>query len=185
MKLQIGLFSRFLFILELCIWVLAILFMVTIMASLFYPDAFYTLIIQEGFRPEYNVGLFRYCSSCTDDSLLRLSDLNIGMKIWLLTRGILIMGLTYVIIRKLRAICKFTTAKSTFYEGSIRYFRQIASYGFALAVLSSFNFYINGEASNVFFSIPFMPLGFSLFCLMLAEVFKEGKMLTEDKNSII
>ena len=48
-----------------------------------------------------------------------------------------------------------------------------------------FNFIYQPEVSEFTFAIPFGPLAFALGCRVLADVFEEGMVLTEDSKSII
>ena len=185
MNKHIQLFSKFLSVIKIVLVALSGVFAIVILISIFNEEAFSSIIVQNAFLPKYGIGNFNYCPTCTEDSSLRLNEIGINMKIWMLLRGSLLLGLTFMIVSRMKEICTFATSISTFYKGSIQNFNRIAIYGFMIAVLSSFNFFsFNGE-SDIWVSFPFLPVAFSLFNLMLAEVFKEGLLLTEDTNSII
>ncbi len=116
---------------------------------------------------------------------LLLSELHPIMIYWLLLRALVFFGLTIGIVIHVNRILTSIKNIDTFYEGNIIQFQKMARLGFILFVLSCFNFsYING-ISDFHISIAFGPLLFAVSCLVLAEVFKAGKRLLEDKNMII
>lgn len=114
-----------------------------------------------------------------------LSDLTPWMKIWFMFRNlvftiIIIKGI--VIVKKVIASIK---SLNTFTGNSI-YFKKLATLGWIGAFFSTFNFLADqGDYSVFHFTIPFGPIAFALACLILSQVFKEGKSLLDDKNSIV
>ena len=169
------------------ILILALLgaFVLLILYSLLNPDAFQTVLLTDAFRAEFGIGHLKICSDCSGAGQWYLSELSAGMKIWLLIRGAVFFVLTYLILRMILRIIQSIRSISTFYEENIRTFKTLSRYGLLIALISMFNFFIQGDIADVNFSIPFTPLAFALGCWVLADVFEEGRILTEDRNSII
>lgn len=160
-------------------------FVSLLLYSFLNPDAFQTVLISDAFRAGFGIGHLRICTDCAGTGQWYLSELGPGMKSWLLLRGSIFFVLTLLIIRLFLRIIQSIQSASTFYAGNIQTFRQLARYGLVIAGISMFNFFIQGEISDLHFSIPFTPLAFALGCWVLADIFEEGKVLMEDKHSII
>jgi len=120
-----------------------------------------------------------------NESAVYLSELNHLMVYWLVLRAFFFIGLNILIIRSVIKILRSIQNLNTFYNGNIIYLKNIAKYGFFAAVFSCFNIsYVKSEF-DLHLSIPFVPLILVSLALVLAEVFREGKILVEDKNLII
>ena len=153
--------------------------------SLIDSESFSNLVVQNAFRARFTIGDFRFCSNCTDPNLLTLPQIATSMKLWLLLRGSVLMTLMVMSLQVLLRILRSIQQHATFYDQNIKGFLMLFRLGMVMAIISSFNFFIQGTSNDIEFSIPFGVLGYSLGCRLLAEIFKEGKMLAEDSHSII
>ena len=120
-----------------------------------------------------------------DSEGISLSKLSHSMIYWLLLRTSIILFLVLTILRKLLNIIKSISSLQTFYDHNIKTFKSLSIIGFILSGIGFFNFGIVDGITNVHFTIPFGSLLFSAACLVLAEVFKEGKKLLDDSNAIV
>ncbi|WP_304238200.1 DUF2975 domain-containing protein [Jiulongibacter sediminis] len=174
-------------------WVVIALFILMaafMFTSLLAPDFIsdYMLEIVKGGGP-YNI--FK-CEDCLDTGMtVHLNSLSTGMLLWIFLMMSLRIGLLYLISLETIQVLKNVRNLNTFYEGNIGSFRKMAVLGLIMAVLGSFSFlsYFNADQNQVFERLNFSPslgaIGFSLACFVLTEVFKEGKVLQEDKESIL
>lgn len=118
------------------------------------------------------------------DAML-LSELSHGMIYWIVIRGAFFFLVTLLIIRKMQSVLHSIENLKTFYSRNIKDFTDLARLGFVAFGVSCFNFsYLNGDL-QVNVGLVLGPLIFGVACLVLAEVFKEGKALLEDKQMII
>ncbi|NBB77624.1 MAG: DUF2975 domain-containing protein [Bacteroidetes bacterium] len=120
-----------------------------------------------------------------ETSAIALGDLNRFMVFWLYFQIIFYLGIFALIIQKVQTILNSITQLKTFIMDNIRSLRDMAKLGVVLFLFSSFQFfYANGDA-NFSIQIAMGPLLFTLACLVLAEVFNEGRKLLEEKNLIV
>jgi len=175
----------FIQVIKLLISIFMVAFTVTLIYSLMNTDAFSGLTIEDGFSPGLDIGNFRICSACDSDQYLAVSALSPAMKFWLLVRGIILFSLVLKSLQIVLRIVRSIQSRSSFYEKNITGFLILSKLGLVIAFFSSFNFFIQGDVSDVQFAIPLGPIGYVLACKLLAEIFREGKMLSEDSNSII
>lgn len=73
----------------------------------------------------------------------------------------------------------------TFYDGNIKAFKKLVVLGLVVSVIAAFNFGFADGETMWNFTIPFRPLIYTSICLVMSEVFKEGKNLLEESRSII
>ncbi|MEL6358068.1 MAG: hypothetical protein AAFQ37_14180, partial [Bacteroidota bacterium] len=66
-----------------------------------------------------------------------------------------------------------------------QHLRFIGRLGLLIVIISAFNFYAGAGEVQFHFTIPFLPLLFSVGSFVLAQIFTQGKALVEDKNLII
>ena len=123
--------------------------------------------------------------SRVDSSGISIGSLSAGMMWWLILRTSLILILMWIIILHVLRVLKSVASLQSFYEGNIRSFRMMAGVGLLVSAIAFFNFHDINNAMQWNFTIPFGPLVFSSFCLVLSEIFKEGKFLLEDSKSIV
>ena len=153
--------------------------------SHFQPERYQQVIINDSFKAGWSQSNFYICQDCAQPDDIVLGSLSSGMKGWLAIRNTLLFGISLLIIRRVLQILRSVKNIQTFYAGNIDHFRALAYYGVFIFLLGTFNFlYLDGHITW-YFKLPLGPLGFSAACLVLAEVFKEGKLLLEDKNAII
>jgi hypothetical protein len=174
-------------------WIVIALFILMtafLLTCLLAPDFIsdYMLEIVKGGGP-YNI--FK-CEDCQDNGMtVHLSSLGTGMLLWIFLMMGLRIGMLYLISLETIQVLKNVRDLNTFYQGNISSFRKMAVWGLIMAVLGSFSFlsYFNADQNQVFERLSFSPalgaIGFSLACFVLAEVFKEGRVLQEDKESIL
>ncbi len=141
-------------------------------------------------RPGAWLGM-TYCmdDSCSDsfDVLSFFAD---EMIIWLVVRQSVLFALNILILWKAMALLKSIRYSKTFYEENITAFMQMAKYGLIIALISAINFryddqFHSGDSFSWVFDIPFSALLFTLACKVLAEIFKQGKLLSEENQSFV
>jgi len=166
---------------------LFLVFLAFIASSYFIPEALAPVTLNNPFNPGYGtVGLQLHPSvKNVPENAFQLSDLNGAMLAWMIIRQAFFVWITILIIKRIKKVIKSVEALKTFYQENIKHFKQIAKLAFVGFVFSCFNFsYIDGDFSFRL-KIIWGPLILSMLCLLLTEIFKEGKQLLEDKNSII
>ncbi len=182
---------RVAFLLSKGVMVLAIVLFFVFVAAVIhwhFDPTFYSRVdVSNCFRPGYGVNDIIYypaSKSLPSDAIL-LSNLNHMMVYWLLLRGAFFVFLTVAILRKVILILQSLQNTRTFYIGNIGHFRSIASLAFLGFIMSCFNFSYLDNGLQFSFTIAFGPLLLAVASLVLAEIFKEGSQLMEDKNLII
>lgn len=170
----------------LCI-ILFIAFFLILFTGYYSSGILPNIELKQTFEPGYGVGglQLHFDQKDVPVNALLLKDLNKGMFFWLLIRGSFFVILTILIVRKIIAILDSVREVKTFYEQNIRYFREIGWWALIGFIMSCFNFSYLDNQFTLLFDIAWGPLAFGIGCYVLAEVFKEGKELLEDKNAII
>ena len=83
-------------------------------------------------------------------------------------------------------IWKSVKEYKTFYSHNKLHFKQIAKYALAISIIGIFNFIDEGQKGiGLEIGLPMIWVALALFSLGLSEIFKEGQLLQEDKDSII
>lgn len=131
-----------------------------------------------------------YCPGDCHDYSNQLSFLATEMKWWILVRTSLFFVLSLMILLRAVALLQSILSGKTFYEENIHAFTQMARYGMIMALFSAFNFSYHDQfdSGNTFdwsLDIPFSTLLFALACKVLAEIFKQGKLLSEENQSFV
>ncbi len=114
-----------------------------------------------------------------------LSELSYVSIYWLYIRTALFILLTLLILRSIFQVLRSISHAETFHKANAHHFRSIGSYTLILFVLGSFNFGMYQGEGQFFFQLAFGPLLFALAAFVLAEVFREGSKLQEDKNLVV
>lgn len=153
----------------------------------FDPAFFSQVEVTEGFRPGYGLGGFHVYLSGNQppESAILLSETSYVMMYWLLIRGVFFYVLTIVIIKKIIRILESIRSLKTFYMDNIRHFRTLARYAFLGFIVSSVNFSYFDDELSILIGTAFGPLLVAAACMVLAEIFEEGRNLMEDKNLIV
>lgn len=174
------------FIKWLCIVLIALLTL-----GLFYwliaPEQLSEINVSPGLDTGYGLSGFDLMDSddSTDTVIVSLSELSGFMAGWIFLRNIFFLGITILIVRKIMSVLTSIDEVKTFYGSNIQHFRDLSLLGFIAFIASAVNFsYIAGSMQITVGLVP-GPLLFSLACLVLAEVFREGKILLEENNMII
>ena len=165
--------------------ILAVVLAYALIDSSYHPDQYQHVVLTDTFRAGWGVRDINLCWDCASPKDILMSQLSDGMRLWLAIRSAFFLTMSYLIIRRIFMILRSVHGIETFYPGNIKHFRQLALYGLIAAFVSTFNFYNDGVGTNWNLTIPFGPLSFSLACLVLSEIFKEGQSLEEDKASIV
>lgn len=100
-------------------------------------------------------------------------------------RFIVLLTLLYLATRSFIKIIKSVQNLKTFRNDNVRSFRRIGKYVFIYFLVSSFYYYGFNNISKSGFYISFTPLIICLMAFILAEIFKEGNLLLEDKELTI
>ncbi|MDW3193266.1 MAG: DUF2975 domain-containing protein [Cytophagales bacterium] len=145
--------------------------------------------IPDAGQPGAGVSL-NWCKADCNDSVNQLSVIPTATKWWILIRASIFFVLTLLIMRRAAILLKTVIDGKTFYRENIEAFSQMAKYGLLIAALSAFNFYYKGdvEEASLFswsLDVPFVPLMFALGCKVLAEIFKQGQLLSEENQSFV
>lgn len=165
------------------IWFTA--FLGTMVFSLIQPTAFDNIVVTNIFQSGFGIADFKICSNCAVETDILLSDLGAVAKLWILARVSVFFILLILGVSRVINILRSVGSREAFYAGNVSNFKRMANYGFIGAILSAFNFLQVDSSTFWHFSLPLAPLSFALACLVLAEIFKEGEALVEDRQSII
>jgi hypothetical protein len=132
------------------------------------------------------------CKDCQDSGLtVHINRLDFNMLLWIFLKLTAIMTLIFMINRELMKVLRNFKSLGTFYEGNIKSFRKIGLWFALLAVLYAFRYltYFNEDGKHaydhVMYNVPFGLVALALGSYLLSEVFKEGRQLQEDKESIL
>ncbi len=151
------------------------------------PDTYYQLEVTDGFKAGYGVNAFQWhpSSTITGKPSLQLSELPTAMIYWLYLRAVIFFAITLLIIREIDYILKSVASLKTFYDQNEEHFRKIARWALIGFILSCFNFSYLDTGFQLDFKLVFPPLLLSIGSLVLAEIFSEGKELSEDQRMIV
>lgn len=97
--------------------------------------------------------------------------------------GLLIV--LFLSTREFKNIIKSVQHLKTFRDYNVQSCRKIGKLVFIYFILSSFYSYQFNEVSYSGFSMSFTPLIIALLAFIMAEIFKEGNVLLEDKELTI
>lgn len=157
---------------------------VVVIGNIINTNFFSNIYVVDGFKSGFGIGEFRYLQAI-DERATSLANLSIPMKVWLLLRANLFFYITISAIIIAKKIINSIQSIETFYIDNVRHFKSLAQLGFIASILSAFNIFCQDGISRIHCSIPFGILCFTMACLILSIVFKEGKLLLDDKASII
>jgi len=152
----------------------------------FNPDAFSGVAMIAPFDAGFGMGNIELIDSAetTGDAVV-LSDLSAAMMYWVYIRSVFFLGITLFMAWKIIAVLQSIEKLETFYTDNIQHFKVLAKLGFIAFAVSCANFgYVNGEL-KLSLTLALGPLLFSVACLILSEVFREGKALLEENNMIV
>ncbi|MBO3697752.1 DUF2975 domain-containing protein [Roseivirga sp. E12] len=165
--------------------IIFVIFLGAMTYSLIQPQALDNVIITDSVKSGVGFGNVKICSACSVEGDVLLSDINTFSKLWLLARGSAFFLILFLVVNRILRILRSVASREAFYGGNIQNFKKMATYGFIATVISTFNFFYLHGIAQWHFTLPLAPLSFAIGCLVLAEVFKEGESLVEDKESII
>lgn len=152
--------------------------------SMWYPDAFSNIVVEDMLDAGYSMSFTLGSGAGSADSIT-LSKLDVWTKIVLLIRGSLLFGIVFLMLRSLRDILRGVITFSTFISNNIHHFRRLCYLAILLGVVCSFNINFLDDGINIRLALPIKILAMALGFLVLSEIFVEGKILEEDKNSIV
>lgn len=167
------------------ILLLGLIFTIGLTHSYFYPEKYSHFIITDLFNAGWGIGDIQLCKECIGPKDIILSEINPMMRGWLWIRFMAFAILTIVIVFRILGILKSVLSLNTFYNENILHFKRLAWYGLLAFLLSSFNFYMTSGETMLHFNLNLGTIGFAMACLVLSEIFKEGKVLQEDNKAII
>jgi len=116
---------------------------------------------------------------------LMLSQLSLLMVCWLYVKAAFFTTIVLLILRRITRILKSIHSIQSFYQENIAHFKAMAQYGFIAFAISCFDFMYWQDQFTISLNFAWGPLAFAVACLVLAEVFKEGRDLLEDQKSIV
>lgn len=179
---------RFAYLLNNFFIILLILFSITgtsiLICSFVRPDLFSSVIVNEVIDSGYGLN-FKICKSCSGEDYINLSMLDSTTKLWVLFRSLCFFIIVFLMLKTIRKVLKNMSSYSVFFEKNITHFKFLSKLTFGLVLISVFNVNFLNDTLSWHFTIPFKTIGLAFGFLVLSEIFKEGKTLLEDKNSII
>lgn len=93
--------------------------------------------------------------------------------------------LLFLSIREFERVIRSVRNLSTFRNANVKSFRRIGMYALIYFFIDGFTFYGYGGLISTSFSPTLTPLMMALFAFIMAEIFKEGSLLIEDKELTI
>lgn len=160
-------------------------FVVSFIHSILAPELYQQVILTQSFKAGWGINHIRICTDCATPTDIVLGNLENSMRLWLFLRGSVFFVLACLITHKIRQILRSIRQLQTFYASNITHFKILAGYGAVAFVFSTFNCFWQAGAVSWHFTFPLGWLVFSAACLVLSEIFKEGKLLVEDNASIV
>ena len=135
----------------------------------------------------YQAGLrgFQMLIGAKGETGIPLSEIQIFDRIWLVLRSGILTTFIIAMLWHFRAILKTVQQAQVFYQKNIYHFNRMAFWALLLSFFSAFNLGNLHSNPNLNFTIPFGCLMLAGGFKVLAEVFREGKRLSDDSNSII
>ena len=164
-----------------------VFFAYLIIDSLYFDGRSSPVDVSRGFSPGFfDAEIFFSALNQSPEGDLLLSEINPGMKLWLLIRAtlyaVIIMLLGWHVLRVLDSIGSL----KTFYKENVHHFTRMTVLSFAGFLLSCFNFFNYDDSGvTVYFTIAFWPLVLTLFFGVLTVVFKQGNILMEEQNLFV
>lgn len=168
----------------LCIFLIAVL-TVGIVYWTVAPDQLSGINVSAGPDTGFGLNSIDIMGADSSTGTVNLGELNGFMVFWIFLRSTFFLGITILIVRKIMSVLKSIDKVQTFYGSNIQHFQDLSKLGFIAFIASGINFsYIEGSI-QISLGLVAGPLLFSLACLVLAEVFREGKKLLEENNMIV
>lgn len=167
---------------------MGVLFTVVLVHWHFSPESYALVELPGGSKSGFYGQGFRIISvsyKAANPNAVILSQVSAGMLYWLYLRTLVIMTLTFFMFRSVRRILGSIKSLKTFCQDNIIAFQRIGKYALGIFVLTSFNLWIVPGDSDVNLNLALGPLLVGIFSLVMAEVFKEGNQLIEDRNLMI
>lgn len=96
-----------------------------------------------------------------------------------------VLALLFLAIKEFQKIIKSVQNLTTFQNENFKSFRRIGQYGFVYFLVTSFYSYDFNHVRSSGFIISLTPLIVMLFAFIMAEIFKEGSLLREEKELTI
>lgn len=123
--------------------------------------------------------------SFKDINGVRLHELSLGMKVWLLVCNMVYCGLILLSLVTIQKILNNISQAETFYQNNIKYFQDLAKYATILAIIGAIDFSYLNSAFQLTLSLPIKTIGLAIGFLVLAEIFKQGRLLYDENKAII
>lgn len=162
------------------------LFFLGMVVSWFIDNSLWENIdISSGFKAGFGMTNIQFSPRNMPEDAIVLGATSHAMMGWLLLRNTIFFCLGWIVLQRISRILNSIESIDVFYVLNIESFKTIGKVCFVIAGFSAFNFYIGPDRSTLDFTLPLMPVLFGFGSLVLAEVFKQGRELTEDKNSIV
>lgn len=116
---------------------------------------------------------------------LTLDEMSTGSLYVTYVRFSILLLIVFLSIGEFKKIMISVQNRHTFQNNNVKSFRKIGTYCIIYFFVSSFYFYQFKEADFTGMSVSFTPALFALFAFIMAEIFKEGNSLLEDKELTI
>lgn len=173
------------------IWVaiaLFVAFTIMIIHWHFNPEAYAYIDVSKAFKAGFGVNVDIKLSESSKNAAINavwMSELNHGMVYWIFIRSSFFLIISILILQKVIKVLQSIKSLKTFYKDNIIHFQQMAKLAFVAFLLSCFNIDYHDGEYGFHLKSAFGPLIFALACLVLAEIFKEGRRLLEDQKLIV
>jgi len=116
------------------------------------------------------------------DEIYKIEKLTGASSFFLYIESALCIFLGFLCLKEFQNVLESVKKINTFQEGNVTSFRKIGKYLSMIFIVSSFSMlnYRNGEIMSFNFTITLPCL--IMFSFIMAEIFKEGSMLSEEVN---
>lgn len=117
-----------------------------------------------------------------DDKVFTLDKLTTGSLIILFIKYSMILVLVFLSVKEFQMVVESVKKIQTFKIGNVRSFIRLGKYFFILFLLFSVSVYGFEQGRISIISIAFLPLVLMLLAFVMAEIFKEGNLLSEENE---
>lgn len=120
-----------------------------------------------------------------DNPILTLDQMTTSSLYITYIRYSAMLALFFLSVGEFKKIMKSVQSINTFRIDNVKSFRRIGQYAIIYFFVSSFYSYEFNEIGYTGFRVSFAPFILALFAFIMAEIFKEGNLLLEDKELTI
>lgn len=100
-------------------------------------------------------------------------------------KGLIVMGLIFLILRAFETIMLSVKTLNTFSSGNVKRFRRIGLYVVFVTILTSYTVLRFESGDQTISHLSLTPFIYILLAFIMAEIFKEGSMLKQENDLTI